>query len=202
MSDTSPTRDQRRVTDISPVPGTDEAIEIRDDIGFFQAVKAALAKPRGERKSSEHLDHAVRQLVAKAIAPEGEIIDVFQAAGLKQPDISILSDQFLQEVSNPLEAAPGLIQPAMGPLNDTEVTARPGQGRSVGDNRRVVAHQRLLEVPGSLEMGPCHSHVAEVVVGGGQVHPVTRLLGALLHHGAQDDVKPVDPVGRIEEAGT
>jgi type I restriction enzyme, R subunit len=78
--------------------GSDDAIEIRDDIGFFQAVKAALAKPRGERKSSEVLDHAVRQLVAKAIVPEGEIIDVFQAAGLKQPDISILSDQFLAEV--------------------------------------------------------------------------------------------------------
>jgi type I restriction enzyme, R subunit len=78
--------------------GTDEAIEIRDGIGFFQAVKAALAKKRGQRKSTEDLDHAVRQLVAKAIAPEGEIIDVFQAAGLKQPDISILSDQFLAEV--------------------------------------------------------------------------------------------------------
>ncbi len=78
--------------------GSDEAIEIRDDIGFFQAVEAALAKPRGERKSSESLDHAVRQLVAKAIVPEGEIIDVFSAAGLKQPDISIFSDQFLAEV--------------------------------------------------------------------------------------------------------
>jgi type I restriction enzyme R subunit len=78
--------------------GSEDALEIRDDIGFFQAVKAALAKPRGERKSSESLDHAVRQLVAKAIVPEGEIIDVFSAAGLKQPDISILSDQFLAEV--------------------------------------------------------------------------------------------------------
>src|SRR5438309_5550314 len=78
--------------------GSDDAIETRDDIGFFQAVKAALAKKRGEGKSSEDLDHAVRQLVAKAIAPEGEIIDVFQAAGLKQPDLSILSDQFLAEV--------------------------------------------------------------------------------------------------------
>ncbi|HWM25726.1 MAG TPA: type I restriction endonuclease subunit R [Chthoniobacterales bacterium] len=78
--------------------GSEDAIEIRDDIGFFQAVKAALAKTRGERKASESLDHAVRQLVAKAIVPEGEIIDVFSAAGLKQPDISILSDQFLAEV--------------------------------------------------------------------------------------------------------
>jgi type I restriction enzyme R subunit len=78
--------------------GSEDAIEIRDDIGFFQAVKAALAKKRGEGKSTDILDHAVRQLVAKAIAPEGEIIDVFSAAGLKQPDISILSDQFLAEV--------------------------------------------------------------------------------------------------------
>jgi type I restriction enzyme R subunit len=78
--------------------GSEDALAIRDDIGFFQAVKAALAKPRGERKSSESLDHAVRQLVAKAIVPEGEIIDVFSAAGLKQPDISILSDSFLAEV--------------------------------------------------------------------------------------------------------
>jgi type I restriction enzyme R subunit len=66
--------------------GSDDAIEIRDDIGFF------------ESKSTDVVDHAVRQLVAKAIAPEGEIIDVFSAAGLKQPDISILSDQFLAEV--------------------------------------------------------------------------------------------------------
>jgi type I restriction enzyme R subunit len=78
--------------------GSDDAIEIRDDIGFFQTVKAALAKKRGESKSTDVVDHAVRQLVAKAIAPEGEIIDVFSAAGLKQPDISILSDQFLAEV--------------------------------------------------------------------------------------------------------
>ena len=78
--------------------GTEEAIAIRDDTGFLQAVKAALAKKRGPHKTTEQLDHAVRQLVAKAIAPEGEIIDVFQAAGLKQPDISILSDQFLAEV--------------------------------------------------------------------------------------------------------
>ena len=63
--------------------GSEEALAIRDDIGFFRAVKAALAKPRGERKSSESLDHAVSQLVAKAIVPEGEIIDVFSAAGTK-----------------------------------------------------------------------------------------------------------------------
>ena len=76
----------------------DAAIRIRDDIAFFQAVRAALAKPSGERKPQEDLDQAVRQLVSKAITAPDEIIDVFSAAGLKKPDISILSDEFLAEV--------------------------------------------------------------------------------------------------------
>ena len=50
----------------------------------------ALVKPWGERKSSEELDQAVRQLVSKPITAEDEIIDVFSATGLKKPDISIL----------------------------------------------------------------------------------------------------------------
>ncbi|MCC6127417.1 MAG: type I restriction endonuclease subunit R [Pirellulales bacterium] len=90
------------VTDLSRAfalcPTHDEAIRIRDDIAFFQAVRAALAKPSGERKSPEDLDQAVRQLVSKAITAPDEIIDVFSAAGLKKPDISILSDEFLAEV--------------------------------------------------------------------------------------------------------
>jgi type I restriction enzyme R subunit len=76
----------------------DEAIRIRDDIAFFQAVRAALVKPSGERQSQENLDQAIRQLVSKAITAPGEVIDVFSAAGLKKPDISILSDEFLAEV--------------------------------------------------------------------------------------------------------
>ena len=77
--------------------GSEDALEIRDDIGFFQASKRR-SPNRAANGSRPSLDHAVRQLVAKAIVPEGEIIDVFSAAGLKQPDISILSDQFLAEV--------------------------------------------------------------------------------------------------------
>lgn len=76
----------------------DEAIRIRDDISFFQAVRAALVKPSGERRSQEELDQAVRQLVSRAVTASDEIIDVFSAAGLKRPDISILSDEFLAEV--------------------------------------------------------------------------------------------------------
>jgi type I restriction enzyme R subunit len=92
----------RVVTDLSRAfalcAAHDEAIRIRDDIAFFQAVRAALVKPSGERKPQDDLDQAIRQLVSKAITADDEIIDVFSAAGLKKPDISILSDEFLAEV--------------------------------------------------------------------------------------------------------
>ena len=52
----------------------------------------------GSTKTPDQLDAAVRQLVSKAITTEGEVIDVFTAAGLPKPDISILSEQFLAEV--------------------------------------------------------------------------------------------------------
>lgn len=78
---------------------TDEATEIRDDVSFFQALQAALNKKSGNSgKSPEQIDAAIKQLVSKAITTDGEIIDVFTAAGLPKPDISILSDQFLAEV--------------------------------------------------------------------------------------------------------
>jgi type I restriction enzyme R subunit len=76
----------------------EEALRIRDDVGFFQAVRAVLAKSSpGERRTDEELDHAIRQIVARAVASD-EVIDIFAAAGLKKPDISILSDEFLAEV--------------------------------------------------------------------------------------------------------
>jgi type I restriction enzyme R subunit len=75
-----------------------EALDIRDEVAFFQTVKAALVKTeRGQRRPEEDLDHAIKQIVSGAIAPEG-MIDVFDAAGLQKPDISILSDEFLAEV--------------------------------------------------------------------------------------------------------
>lgn len=76
----------------------DEALSIRDDVGFFQAVRAQLVKHApGERKTDEDLDRAIRQIVSRALVSD-EVIDIFEAAGLKKPDISILSDEFLAEV--------------------------------------------------------------------------------------------------------
>jgi len=78
---------------------SDEATEIRDDVSFFQAIQAALNKQSSNnQKTPEQIDAAIRQLVSKAITTEGQVIDVFTAAGLPKPDISILSDQFLAEV--------------------------------------------------------------------------------------------------------
>jgi type I restriction enzyme R subunit len=75
-----------------------EALRIRDDVAFFQAVRAVLAKRMpSEAKTEEELDLAIRQIVSKAVASEG-VIDIFAAAGLKKPDISILSDEFLAEI--------------------------------------------------------------------------------------------------------
>jgi type I restriction enzyme R subunit len=75
-----------------------EALRIQDDVAFFQAVQAVLAKRApGDTRPEEDLDHAVRQIISRAVAPEG-VVDIFAAAGLEKPDISILSEDFLAEV--------------------------------------------------------------------------------------------------------
>jgi type I restriction enzyme R subunit len=77
---------------------SDEAMAIRDDVGFFQAVRAVLAKNApSDQRTDEDLDHAIRQIISRSVASE-EVVDIFAAAGLKKPDISILSDEFLAEV--------------------------------------------------------------------------------------------------------
>ena len=76
----------------------DEAIRIRDDVGFFQVVRSVLAKSTpGERKTDEELEHAIRQIISGAMVSD-QVVDTFAAAGLKKPDISILSNEFLAEV--------------------------------------------------------------------------------------------------------
>jgi len=79
------------------------AMAIRDDVAFFQAVRAALAKlgagGGAGPSAEEELDHAIRQIVSRAVASD-KVIDIFSAAGLKKPDISILSEEFLAEVKD------------------------------------------------------------------------------------------------------
>jgi hypothetical protein len=88
-----------RIGLLSLCAASDEATEIHDDVALFQAILAALNKiPPTHGKTPEQIDIAVRQLVSKAITTDGGIIDIFAAAGIKKPDISILDDRFLAEV--------------------------------------------------------------------------------------------------------
>ncbi len=76
----------------------DEALAVVDDVAFFQAIKSVLTKNVGEdKRDPSQIDHAIRQIVSRAVSSD-EVIDIFAAAGLKKPDISVLSDEFLAEV--------------------------------------------------------------------------------------------------------
>jgi type I restriction enzyme R subunit len=77
----------------------EKAMALRDEIGFFQTVRGTLIKATiaDDERSPEMLDSAVRQIVSRAVASD-KVIDIFSAAGLGRPDISILSDEFLEEV--------------------------------------------------------------------------------------------------------
>ena len=77
----------------------DEALAYRDELAFLQAVKAALTKHGGAQKklTDEQKEHALRQIISRAVVSD-EVIDIFSAAGLKRPDIGVLSDEFLEDV--------------------------------------------------------------------------------------------------------
>jgi len=77
----------------------DQAMDVKDEVSFFQAVKARLAKfdSTGSGITDEEIETTIRQVIDKALVSE-QVIDVFDAAGIKKPDISILSEEFLMEL--------------------------------------------------------------------------------------------------------
>jgi type I restriction enzyme R subunit len=78
----------------------ERAMAIRDEVSFFQALRAALVKRvegEDDEQADEKLDHTVRQILSRAVV-SGDVVDIFAAAGLKKPDISILSDDFLAQM--------------------------------------------------------------------------------------------------------
>ena len=79
----------------------EQAMDVKDEIAFFQAVKARLTKfdHSNTGKTDETIESAIKQVIDKALVSE-QVIDIFDAAGIKKPDISILSDEFLLEVKN------------------------------------------------------------------------------------------------------
>ncbi len=136
----------------------EEAMRIRDDTAFFQAVRSVLAKrAEATTRPEEELDHAVRQLVSRAVASDG-VVDIFAAAGLDKPDISILSEDFLAEVQGMKQ--PNLAVELLQKLLRGEVAVRRRknvvQARSFADmlertlrqyrNRAVQAAQVIEEL--------------------------------------------------------
>ncbi len=136
----------------------EKALEVRDNVGFFQAVRASLAKNTSDGgKSPGMLDSAIKQIVSRAVASEG-IIDIFASAGLKKPDISILSDEFLEEVKHMPQK--NLALEALRKLLNDEIKARARkylvQSRSFAEmleqtirkyqNRTIDAARVILEL--------------------------------------------------------
>jgi type I restriction enzyme R subunit len=133
----------------------DHALDIRDHVGFFQAVRAALAKSTGTGKAPEDYEHAIRQIISKAIVSD-QVIDIFAAAGLKKPDISILSDEFLAEIRDMPQR--NLAVELLRKLLSDELKVRQKknlvQSRSFGDmlERAVKAYQnRAIETAQVIE---------------------------------------------------
>jgi type I restriction enzyme R subunit len=106
--DPSRDRDENRkrfmqaVTDVSRASALavphEYTLSVRDEVGFFQAVRGSLASAVPERsRSPEEVEAAIRQIVSKSVL-SGDVVDILAAAGLQKPDISILSDEFLADV--------------------------------------------------------------------------------------------------------
>lgn len=138
----------------------EQALRIRDEVGFFQAVRAGLAKAlgtNGGKKTDEDIDLAIRQIVSQAVISD-QVIDIFAAAGLKSPDISIISDDFLQEVRDlpQRHLAVELLQKLINDEIKTRMSRNVVQGRSFAamleesirryQNRSIEAAQVISEL--------------------------------------------------------
>lgn len=115
----------------------EQAMDAKDEVSFFQAVKARLAKfdSSGSGRTDEEIETAIRQVIDKALISE-QVVDVFDAAGIKRPDISILSDEFLMELKG-MEHKNVALEVLKKLLND-EIKSRA--------KRNLVKSQSFLEM--------------------------------------------------------
>lgn len=122
----------------------DETVEIREEVALFQAIRAAFNKttPPEGMDAQEDIESAVKQLVSGAIVSD-DVIDIFGAAGLKRPDVSILSDEFLEEVQHMPQK--NLALELLRKLLNDEIRSRSGrnvvQARSFADLLEQTIHR-------------------------------------------------------------
>ena len=115
----------------------EQAIDVKDEVAFFQAVKARLAKFEisGNGKSDYEIESAIKQVIDRAIVSD-QVIDVFDAAGIKKPDISILSEEFLMEIKG-MQHQNVAMETLKKLLND-EIKSR--------SNKNLVQSKTLMEM--------------------------------------------------------
>ncbi len=115
----------------------EQAMGAKDEVGFFQAVKARLVKfePSGEGTSDVELETTIRQVIDEALVSD-QVIDVFDAAGIKKPEISVLSEEFLEELKD--HEHPNVALEVLRKLLNDELKARA--------KRNLVQSKALLEM--------------------------------------------------------
>ena len=150
----------------------DKAMDIKDEVSFFQAVKARLCKfdATSSGRTSEEIETTIRQIVDKALVSE-QVVDIFDAAGIKKPDISILSEEFLMELRG-MEHKNIALEVLRKLLND-EISVRM--------QRNLVQGRSLMEM---LEYSIAKYHNKVITA----VEVIDELIGLSKHIVAQDDV--------------
>lgn len=104
---------------------SDEAMKIKEEVGFFQSIKATIVKTTSTKaKYGEEYDSAIKQIISKAVISD-RIIDLFEAAGIDKPNISVLSEKFLLEVKDMKEK--NLAFEALKKLLNDEIRLRMGK---------------------------------------------------------------------------
>lgn len=137
---------------------SEEAMKIREEVGFFQAVRAGMAKLSGNSgPSDEDYDVAIRQIISGAVTSD-KVIDIFSVSGIKAPDISILSDEFLEEVKQmkhknvAVELLRRLLNDKVRLMNKTSLVKSRAFSQMLEDtirkyqNRTIEAIQVLVEL--------------------------------------------------------
>ena len=162
----------------------EKAMDIKDEVSFFQAVKARLCKfdSTSSGRSSEEIETAIRQVVDKALVSE-QVVDIFDAAGIKKPDISILSEEFLMELRG-MEHKNIALEVLRKLLND-EINVRM--------QRNLVQGRSLMEM---LEHSIAKYHNKVITA----VEVIDELIGLSKHIVAQDVVAQTLDLSEYEYA--